>query len=265
MSRAKFSRNGKWKKIGLIALLSLVPVCLFFLILHFKTITNEPLVVVSPKSSQLKQGSSLRNSAYLIILIMCDPTKSATRKTIRETWLSTTGAINNVKHLFFVGSKGLTAAVLEDVISENRSHQDMLILDSVAESYETLTGKVLTAFQWLHSNYDFNFMLKCDDDSFVRIPLLLEELAKQPQNRLYWGFFKGGSSVFQKGKWKEKNWFLCDTYLPYALGGGYILSSDLVTHLAISSELLQIYKSEDVSVGLWLSPLKINRIHEVYF
>ena len=255
----KFSRIQKWKKIGIIALLLILPLCLFFLILHFKT---DNKVIVDASNSRLNKKESL-NSPYLVVLIMSNPTKSATRKTIRETWLSMSA--RNVKHFFVVGSKGLTAEVLQDVIAENKSHQDILILDSVAESYDSLTGKVLTAFQWLHSNFEFNFMLKCDDDSFVRIPPLVEELAKQPQNLLYWGFFKGGSSVFQKGKWKENGWFVCDTYLPYALGGGYILSSDLVTHLAISSDLLQLYKSEDVSVGLWLSPLKINRVHEVSF
>nr|CAG4647256.1 EOG090X0A8N [Megafenestra aurita]SVE92541.1 EOG090X0A8N [Megafenestra aurita] len=210
-----------------------------------------------------KNTGSITKTFVLIILIMSDATKAATRKVLRETWLSTGN--EKIKHFFVVGSKGLASEVLENISDENFAFHDMLILNSTSESYTSLTKKVLAGFQWIHSNYNFNFLLKCDDDSFVRISSLLQELEKQPQNLLYWGFFKGGSSVFQKGKWKESEWFLCDTYLPYALGGGYILSSDLIEYLAKSAPLLQQYKSEDVSVGVWLSPLKINRIHDVRF
>nr|CAG4637216.1 EOG090X0A8N [Ceriodaphnia reticulata]SVE73090.1 EOG090X0A8N [Ceriodaphnia reticulata] len=231
------------------------------IIVFSKTKNAEPVPPDEVPSQKLV--ASTQNSSFLIVLIMSDPTKAATRRVIRETWLSVHN--NKVRHFFVVGSKGLTEEVRQGVINENSVHHDLLILDSISESYTSLTGKVLTGIQWLHSNYEFNFLLKCDDDSFVRISPLLEELQKQPQKLLYWGFFKGGSTVFQKGKWKENGWFLCDTYLPYALGGGYILSSDLVEFLAKCAPLLQHYKSEDVSVGVWLSPLKIHRVHDVRF
>ena len=41
---------------------------------------------------------------------------------------------------------------------------------------------------------------------------------------LYWGFFDGRAPVMKKGKWAEKDYKLCDKYIPYALGGGYVLS-----------------------------------------
>ena len=55
-------------------------------------------------------------------------------------------------------------------------------------------------------------------------------------------------------------------YLPYALGGGYVLSSDLVSFIASNSARLQLYGSEDVSVGVWLAPLaRLNRVHDERF
>nr|CAG4641898.1 EOG090X0A8N [Eurycercus lamellatus] len=259
-----FGRNRKIKKVGLIVLIAILPLSLLALVLHLKIEKNKGL-----DSSELvkENNNSLGNSSHqpilLAVLIVSDPTKSATRRTIRETWLSLSDS--RVKHFFVIGSKGLTSEVLQDVNDESATFNDLLILDSVAESYYTLTNKVLSGFQWVVFNHQFNFILKCDDDSYVKLPLLLDELAKQPQKQLYWGFFKGGSTVFRNGKWSENDWFVCDTYLPYALGGGYILSQDLVEYLANNAPLLQQFKSEDVSVGLWLSPLKIHRVHDVRF
>lgn len=263
MARAwRQSKNRIIKNVFCLSCLFILPLLVLAIVVYSKSKHAESLPIARDLSSQ-KSDSSLQKFFYLIVLIMSDPTKSATREAIRETWLSNNH--KDVKHLFVVGSKGLAQDVLQIVLDENSSYRDMVILESINESYSSLTGKVLAGFQWLHSNYNFSFLLKCDDDSFVQMSPLIKELHKQPQKHLYWGFFKGGSSVFQRGKWKEKDWFLCDTYLPYALGGGYILSSDLVEFITTNALLLQQYKSEDVSVGVWLSPLKIHRVHDVRF
>lgn len=105
-----------------------------------------------------------------------------------------------------------------------------------------------------------------DDDSFVQLPLVLEDLKNTNfEESLYWGFFDGRAPVFNKGKWAEKDYHLCDKYIPYALGGGYVLSQNLVQFITDNAKYLQKFKSEDVSVGTWLGPLKIHRIHDVRF
>ena len=40
---------------------------------------------------------------------------------------------------------------------------------------------------------------------------------------------------------------------------------DLVQYLATNSKYLQMFKNEDTSVGTWLGPLKIHRVHDVRF
>ena len=55
-------------------------------------------------------------------------------------------------------------------------------------------------------------------------------------------------------------------YIPYAMGGGYVLSHDLVSYISTNFELLKQFNSEDVSVGTWLAPLKnVHRVHDVRF
>lgn len=41
------------------------------------------------------------------------------------------------------------------------------------------------------------------------------------------------------GKWKETDWFLCDNYLPYARGGGYVISRSIVDFVGKNAELLR--------------------------
>jgi hypothetical protein len=58
---------------------------------------------------------------------------------------------------------------------------------------------------------------------------------------------------------------LCDLYLPYATGGGYLLGTQLVTYLAENAQLVDRFFNEDVSVGAWLAPLNVTRVHDTRF
>ena len=78
---------------------------------------------------------------------------------------------------------------------------------------------------------------------------------------LYWGFFDGRAPVIrgEKERYRETEYVLCDRYIPYALGGGYVLSANIVGFLADNAAVLKPYRAEDASVGTWLAPLKIHR------
>ncbi|RUS81504.1 hypothetical protein EGW08_010732 [Elysia chlorotica] len=202
--------------------------------------------------------------AKLAILIISSPGNIHERDTIRDTWLKGVDA-KKVLFRFVVGTSSLDAEGKDKIHREALVHKDILTLQGIADSYQQLTLKVLEAFKWLDTNVDFRYVLKVDDDSYVRVSNILAELEHKPKDRLYWGFFDGRANVKTSGQWKETKWILCDTYLPYARGGGYVLSSDLVHFVAHNHELLETFMSEDVSVGTWLAPLRINRHHDQRF
>ena len=54
----------------------------------------------------------------------------------------------------------------------------------------------------------------------------------------------------KSGPWAEPNYHLCDRYLPYARGGRYVITWDLVQYIVRNRDLLQVYNSEDVSLGM---------------
>ncbi|XP_076472795.1 beta-1,3-galactosyltransferase 6-like [Babylonia areolata] len=202
---------------------------------------------------------------FLMIMVMSGPANQHQRTTIRQTWLSDSPPPDRALVKFVVGTHNLSGDVRDSLDREQFLHNDLLLLATLTESYNNLTAKLLHTLQWADFTVDYKFLLKADDDSYVRVNLILKELQLKPSERLYWGFFNGRAHVKKSGKWAEKDWFLCDRYLPYALGGGYVLSSDLVHYVSTNSRYLQQYHSEDVSLGAWLAPLKIERIHDERF
>merc|ERR1712002_170517 len=121
------------------------------------------------------------------------------------------------------------------------------------------------SIKYIHEKLSFKYFLKVDDDSFVRVDKIINILEQDPSKNLYWGFFDGRANVKVNGPWAEHKWILCDTYLPHARGGGYILSYDLVHYLSTNSRYLQIFNSEDISIGAWLGPLIVDRRHDIRF
>jgi galactosylxylosylprotein 3-beta-galactosyltransferase len=216
------------------------------------------------RSKDQVNDKDLVDNYKVIVLIMSAKPHRERRDACRTTWI-TLSDYRPMRFLFVIGGAGMDSMDMSQLVQENTTNGDLLILSDVPDSYASLTSKLISSLTYISSHFKFKFLLKVDDDSFVRLDLLFDELSETNADRLYWGYFTAGAPVKKAGAWKETNWFMCDKYLPYAVGGGYILSSDLVKYISDNSELLQRYNSEDVSLGTWLSPLNINRKHDTRF
>ncbi|KAF3428578.1 hypothetical protein E2986_03600 [Frieseomelitta varia] len=237
----------------------LIMLLIVFLCIHYLSSTR-----CSSNEQEVRNKPKVR----LIILVFSSPDNLERRATIRKTWLAQKQA--TVKHFFVVGTSNLQQEQRETLQSEKQKFDDLLLLSRLPDSYGTLTKKLLYALNEIHGFYEFDFLMKCDDDTFALVHKILKELdkwdGKGTRKELYWGFFNGKAQVKRSGPWKETDWILCDYYLPYALGGGYILSYNLVKFIATNADILKLYKAEDVSVGLWIAPLaNIERKHDVRF
>lgn len=238
------------------------------------------------REHNIMNDSKLKNPE-LILLIMSAPKNLDKRNTVRETWLRlykpTSDLFDNdqfkIKHYFVVGSIGLNKQQLSHLNNEQNRHGDLLIIP-VFDTYKNLANKIKRSFEWLDLQYDYGlvykFVLKCDDDSFVILPKLIDELqmlerlylkptvqdslkyisenqnefyslnvqinnklAKENLFGLYWGYFSGNARIKMRGKWKENDWIFSDKYLPYALGGGYLLSKNLVSIIGKNADHLR--------------------------
>merc|ERR1719183_453832 len=132
---------------------------------------------------------------------------------------------------------------------------DIVTLDVDEASPSAQVDKMVAGFEFLMA-HRFDYVLKTEDTAFVRLDELFSIAMTKSRNGLYWGYFEGAQPVHREGKWADTNWKACDTYLPYALAGGYVLSKDLVKYVAHNAPMLKRQAFEDTTLGLWLGPLQ---------
>lgn len=144
----------------------------------------------------------------------------------------------------------------------------MLIFPTVTDRKHSLTNRTLFSFKYAHGSLKYKYVLKCDDDSYVDLPRIATELQLRKSTApLYWGYMRGNAEVLTDRSYVyfEHSWDLCNVYVTYALGGGYILSRELTKILAENVEYLKRYTCEDVALGAWLAPYNIELKHDARF
>ncbi|XP_037957573.1 beta-1,3-galactosyltransferase 6 [Teleopsis dalmanni] len=218
-------------------------------------------------------------------LIMETVAEQEYRLRIYLDWLDGVQTTHNkrvikIKHFFAIGTEGLNNNVRLDLEKEQKTYKDLLLLPRLQDVYANLTEKMLHAIDALTHHYKFSYLLKVDDDTYVKLDYLLNELVTydrklirkateyhtQPLPELYWGYFNGRANIKMKGQWSETNYYLSNRYITYALGGGYVISRHLCEFIANNSKHLSTYVSEDISVGTWLAPLRhVYRRHDSRF
>ena len=217
-------------------------------------------------SNDLPETANIPNNV-LLVMVISTPENRARRDVIRKTWVGS--YVEHKKKFavkFVIGALDLNASKTESLISENKTFGDLLLLTDHLDSYNNLTRKVLHTFVWVDKNTDYSFVLKIDEDSFPKLDQIELELKERTSGKpLYWGLVASQSTPRKEGKWAEPNWKLCDKYLPYALGGGYVLSKYLIHRIAINADGLTLYNNEDVSVGAWISPFDLEMKHDSRF
>ena len=239
------------------------------------TDTSSPLVASSIESTEGNtvdvssvEGATATRSHYLLVVVVLSSVHGRDRRTtIRKTWMKGYKEITSSLTIkFVIGTLGLTPSKMAALTAEDNLYHDLLLLSNLKDGYHNLTRKVLYTFQWADENLMFSYLLKCDDDSYIRLDAIARELnARTSKKGLYWGYFTGSQFPKWSGKFAERKWFLCDRYLPYALGGGYVISSDLIHRVSVNADGVQLYNSEDVSVGVWLSAFQAERKHDSRF
>lgn len=232
-----------------------------------------PATTSRPKTSPPHTASSVTPSRcpdrplQLLILVLSSPHGPTRRTAIRGTWLYNF-QIRELKVVpkFLVGTKKLADSTVGNLTQEDGMFHDILFLPDLVDSYANLSLKVLQGLKWAWQNTHFDFVVKTDDDSYVQIDKLGQLLRRiQCDERLYWGFFMGHAFPEPTGRWAERRWFNCPHYLPYAMGGGYVLSRKVVEILMRFPDRLKMYHNEDVTVGSWLAPFRLTRKHDLRF
>lgn len=167
---------------------------------------------------------------------------------------------------FVIGGDNVPSSVMEDVMKEASEHKDIQVFLTVTDSIYSLTNRTLFSFKYAHETFNYKYYLKCDDDSFVDVPRIATELHRRKAGTPFlWGYMRGTSRIYSHGRYSEFRYHLCDMYMPYALGGGYVVSREVTSILASNADYFKRFVAEDVSLGTWLAPFNIERKHDARF
>ena len=207
----------------------------------------------------------------LLILIHSSPRAVELRNAIRTTWLMKNHQQEMFVARFVIGMGGLNHDDFAILACENRDNGDLLLLPGIVDPVQmerhSSSEKLLRSLVWAHKNVNFFYLFKCTDSTFAILDAILKDLrGRNHKNDVMWGFFEGNVEAKKEGRMGEKNWFLCNYYIPYPQGGGYVISHGLVSILSDLSDDLQHYVHDDIALGVWLSPFNaIQHQHDIRF
>lgn len=196
----------------------------------------------------------------LLLYIISAPDNVAQRAAIRETWLSEDwkdsdgrSVKRQWKHWFILGRPSPDCKMrLSDLIAEKEEHGDMLIAD-LPDSYHNLVLKTIFLLHHAKTYYNYQFLMKADDDTFLNIGLLLGYLEGKEGSM----FFGGNLTphpwrVDRQGIWRiPKQLWTPDITPKYHGGPGYVVSQPAVEVLldVWDSRVQPLIFVEDIFMG----------------
>ncbi|GER41412.1 3-galactosyltransferase [Striga asiatica] len=174
--------------------------------------------------------------------------------------------------------------VNEELWNEARTYQDIQLMPFV-DYYSLITWKTIAICVFGNEVVSAKYIMKTDDDAFVRVDEILNTLQRINTNRgLLYGLINSGS---QPHRSPDSKWYISpeteavfifvkfcakfskieisqfqewphDEYPPFAHGPGYVVSSDIARTVAKKHRIgqLKIFKLEDVSMGIWIDEMK---------
>ncbi|KAG0484091.1 hypothetical protein HPP92_012175 [Vanilla planifolia] len=190
---------------------------------------------------------------------------------VRKSWMESIRRSSNLVARFFVALHGRKDVNVE-LKKEAEYFGDIVIVPYI-DSYDLVVLKTIAICEYGFRTVKAKYIMKCDDDTFVRIESVIKEIQKVPNNKsLYLGNINYFHKPLRHGKWAVtyEEWPEED-YPPYANGPGYVISSEIANFIVSEFEkhTLRLFKMEDVSMGMWVeqfnSTMPVEYVHSVKF
>ncbi|XP_059639914.1 hydroxyproline O-galactosyltransferase GALT6-like [Cornus florida] len=196
----------------------------------------------------------------------------AERMAVRKSWMQhKLIKSSNVVVRFFVALH-VRKEVNVELKKEAEFFGDIVIVPYM-DNYDLVVIKTVAICEYGVRTLSAKYIMKCDDDTFVRVDAVIKEAEKvRDASSFYIGNINYYHKPLRYGKWAVtyEEWPEED-YPPYANGPGYIVSSD-IAHFIVSEfekRKLRLFKMEDVSMGMWVEQFNNSRpieyIHSLKF
>lgn len=218
-------------------------------------------------SEKWKSPPIPNDSIYLFIGILSAPSHFSERMAVRKSWMQYPDIKSSYAVARFFVALGQKLEVNALLKKEAEYFGDVIILPFI-DHYELVVLKTIAICEYGVSNVTAEFIMKCDDDTFVRVDVILGEISNlvASNKSLYLGNINLKHRPLRNGKWAvtHEEWPEL-IYPPYANGPGYIISSDIARFIVSkhANQSLRMFKMEDVSMGMWVE--EFNLSHEVRY
>ncbi|KAF0912691.1 hypothetical protein E2562_018942 [Oryza meyeriana var. granulata] len=167
----------------------------------------------------------------LFIGILSAANHFAERMAVRKSWMIDTRKSSNVVARFLVALNG-EKEVNEELKKEAEFFSDIVIVPFM-DSYDLVVLKTIAIAEHGVRVVPAKYIMKCDDDTFIRIDSVLNQVKKvQREGSIYVGNINYYHRPLRSGKWavSYEEWQE-EVYPPYANGPGYIISSDIARYI----------------------------------
>ncbi|CAH9093095.1 unnamed protein product [Cuscuta europaea] len=198
----------------------------------------------------------------LFIGILSAGNHFAERMAVRKSWMQHASIRSlHVVARFFVAMHRRQEINME-LMKEADFFGDIVIVPYL-DNYDLVVLKTVAICEYGVRTVASKYIMKCDDDTFVRIDAVMNEVKKVRHGRsLYVGNINYYHKPLRHGKWAVtyEEWPEED-YPPYANGPGYVISTDIAQSIVSDFEQhkLRLFKMEDVSMGMWVERLNNTR------
>ncbi|KHN13468.1 Putative beta-1,3-galactosyltransferase 19 [Glycine soja] len=211
---------------------------------------------------QWKVPPLLHVNVELFIGILSAGNHFAERMAVRKSWMQhKLIKSSNVVARFFVALHGRKDLNVE--IKKETDYFGDIIIVPYMDHYDLVVLKTIAITEYGIRSVAAKYIMKCDDDTFVRIDSIISEARKVGSGRsLYLGNMNYHHRPLRSGKWAVtyEEWSE-EEYPTYANGPGYIISADIARFIVSNFEKhrLKLFKMEDVSMGMWVEQFNSSR------
>ncbi|KAF8657778.1 hypothetical protein HU200_059938 [Digitaria exilis] len=176
----------------------------------------------------------------LLVGVLTMPSRRERRDIVRMAYALQPSASNarvDVRFVFCNVTDPVEAAL---VAVEARRHGDILVLNCTENMNDGKTHEYLSSVPRRFASAPYDYVMKTDDDTYLRVAALAEELRGKPREDVYLGHgFAVGDDPMQ-----------------FMHGMGYVVSWDVARWVSENEEILRhndTHGPEDLLVGKWLN------------
>ncbi|KAG8050131.1 hypothetical protein GUJ93_ZPchr0009g1328 [Zizania palustris] len=176
----------------------------------------------------------------LLVGVLTMPKRYERRDIVRLAYALQPPAVRARVDVRFVFCRVSDPVDAQLVALEAMRHGDIVVLNCTENMNDGKTYAYLSSIPRLFASAPYDYVMKTDDDTYLRVARLVDELRHKPRDDVYlgYGYAMGGQPM------------------PFMHGMGYVVSWDVATWVSTAEEILARNDTEgpeDLMVGKWLN------------